>query len=228
MHDPEKSDCVNMAPMTTTSPSVLQLMIQKRLGIAPPARPETRVLAPPKRAPPLPDDDFPSPYSLPVMSEREVMNGLTLCLRGRSPRIPIACVARATGLSRMTLYRVLRSGRASLETRAALSALLTEVADHTVGFERRARKWESVELRPSPPFDRLLPRQDKLVRAEDYVQGACCQTCDGWRFTRVTLHGAPAEYFLCDGCLWWETAGLGARPVEALPRSRNQRGMFVG
>ena len=33
----------------------------------------------------------------------------------------------------------------------------------------------------------------------------------------VTRHGADAWY-LCDSCLWWETAGLGARPVEGRGR----------
>lgn len=158
-----------------------------------------------------------------IFSAREVVNALRRIRYDRSPQIPIGCVARAAGLSRMTVYRVIWSGTASVETRAALSPLLWGIADDTVGFERRARKWECIELRPWPQFNPLLPRQDKIVPARDYVDGACCRTCGGWRYTRVTLHGAPAEYFLCDGCLWWETASLGARPVEARRRSRSQR-----
>jgi hypothetical protein len=47
------------------------------------------------------------------------------------------------------------------------------------------------------------------VRTADFVDEACCRSCGGWRRTLVTLHGADAKYYLCDGCLWWERRAWG-------------------
>jgi hypothetical protein len=62
------------------------------------------------------------------------------------------------------------------------------------------------------------------------TNGRAASSCGGWHHTLVTWHGADAWY-LCDSCLRWETAGLGApasrgeRPrVLNLPNHLNYRG----
>jgi hypothetical protein len=87
-----------------------------------------------------------------VMSAAEVVYWLRRCRYDRSRRVPIARIAAASGLSRMTLYRAM-AGDTSEATCAALTPVLTALADGAIAFERRRRVWELVEhyrLRPEP------------------------------------------------------------------------------
>jgi hypothetical protein len=143
-------------------PPFLRVVVANVTGVpATLARHEIHALAPPKRVNPaaivearstLADVSprFPPGGSIPVLSEREVVNGLLRCLSERPRRAPIACLARAAGLSRMTLYRVMRSSSASKATCAALTPILIELAGGTFGFQRRARRWEGIEYPPLP------------------------------------------------------------------------------
>jgi hypothetical protein len=141
----------------------------------------------------------------------------------RSRRCPIAAIAGMADVSSKLLYLIVQGRRRLTEpVRIRLSAVLTGIEDGTVTLHRVGQTWtvnyrqpcngraSSLYPIPAPP----LPPQDRIVPARDFIDGARCRSCGGWRYTRVTLHGAPAEYFLCDGCLWWETAGMGARPVQ--------------
>jgi hypothetical protein len=86
------------------------------------------------------------------MSAAEVVYWLRRCRYDRSRRVPIARIAAASGLSRMTLYRAM-AGDTSEATCAALTPVLTALADGAIAFERRRRVWELVEhyrLRPEP------------------------------------------------------------------------------
>jgi hypothetical protein len=157
--------------------------------------------------------------------QRHMLRHCTGCA-DRSRRVPVAVIARMADVSRETAYQAARA-RMSETTRIRLSAVLFSIEDGTLDFRRVGQVWEGdyrerredrtspLYPTPAPP----LPPQDKMVRVVDFVDGARCRSCGGWRYTRVTLHGADAEWYLCDGCLLWETAGLGARPVEGRRRT---------
>lgn len=132
-------------------------------------------------------------------------------LRGER-RVPIAAVASMCGLSRETVYQAMR-GVMSGTTRAVLLAVIRQIDGGGIRFFRVGQEWRFCE-----PPDPLPPPQPRLVRAADWNEWARCQSCGGWRYTRVTMHGA--EWHMCDGCLPWQTAGMGARPVEAPTRLR--------
>jgi hypothetical protein len=144
------------------------------------------------------------------MPAREVVNALRRCRYDRSPRVPIACLARAAGLSRETLYSGMNGGKVSAETCAALTPVLQEVVAGRLEYRRRARRWEEQEIRKPPPNP--LAWQDKAVRFEDWNSGRC-RTCNGWHYTLVTM--GNRLWYLCDQCRPWQTDGTGARPVEA-------------
>jgi hypothetical protein len=135
----------------------------------------------------------------------------------RARRVPIAVIARMADVSRETAYQAARS-RMGEVTRARLSAVLSWIEDGTLKVGRRIGQVWPVDYRTAP--DPLPPPQDKCVRAEAWNEWARCRSCGGCRYTRVTLHGTDAEWYLCDGCLSWGTAGMGARPVEARRRRR--------
>jgi hypothetical protein len=82
---------------------------------------------------------------LEILPASEVVSLLRRCRYDRSRRLPIACIARAAGLHRWTLYEVMKTGQASEVTLAALTPILRDVAAGTVAFERRAGRWEQVE-----------------------------------------------------------------------------------
>jgi hypothetical protein len=160
-----------------------------------------------------PPANHPDNLRVPTLSEAEVIRGLMRCLHDR--KIPLRHVARAAEISHMAIYRALRSGTASEPIRAALTPVLQAIAAGTLTYQRIGQVWQAVEHEP-PPHDPLA-WQDKAVRAEDFNYGRC-RSCGGRNYTRVTLHGTDAEWFLCDGCLWWKTAGMGAQPVEVRQR----------
>jgi hypothetical protein len=102
-------------------------------------------------------------------------------------------------------------------TRELLATIIGRIEDGRLRFYRSGQLWELDDRSPPDP----LPwPQPKLVRAEDWNEWSRCATCGGRDYTRVTLHGTTAEWYLCNGCLWWETAGMGARKVEVRRRQR--------
>jgi hypothetical protein len=145
-----------------------------------------------------------------ILSEREIFNGLSRCLVDRPRRAPIACVARAAGVSRMSVYRIIHSRVASTVMRVALSPVLQAFGDGTLAFRRIGQKWEQAEY-PPPAYDPLA-WQDKAVRFEDWNSGRC-RSCGSHRYTLVTM--GNRLWYLCDHCRPWQTDGTGARPVEA-------------
>jgi hypothetical protein len=86
------------------------------------------------------------------LTESEIFNGLSSqCLVER--RAPLAAVARAAGVSRMSCYRIIHSRVASLQMRAALSPVLSALCNGTLTFRRAGpggRIWEGVEHPPPP------------------------------------------------------------------------------
>ncbi len=215
-------------------PPLLKVLAGQALGITPGfGRHEVHRLPPPRRR--APDTADPSPDDLRgrrdepqasdgVLSAREVVNLLRQCRYSRSPRMPIACLAKAAGLSRETLYVAMNTGEASEETCAALTPILEEIAAGALAFERNGQQWQQVEL--MPPADELaqqqqfgtLGYQDRMVRAGDWQPGHQCSTCRCRQYTAVILHGAV--WYFCNGCLPWQTAGMGAQPVKPAARRR--------
>jgi hypothetical protein len=136
----------------------------------------------------------------------------------RSRRVPLKAIAAMADVSPKLLYLIVRGRRRLTESvHNRLSAVFSSLESGELRIFRRGRLWTEKYLTPPDP---LPPPQPRLVRAEDFIEWARCRSCGGRRYTRVTLHGAAAEWYLCDGCLWWETAGFGARPVEARRRPR--------
>ena len=185
------------------------------------ARHQGRCLPPTRRADPTPNaadvsegawDQEPRSQKISsdegrILSAGEVVNILLRCRYDRSRRIPIARIAAAGGVSRQTLYVAMNTGAVSEQTCVALTPILREIADGTLGFRRRARRWEEIEyFQPSS-----LAWQDRAVRHEDWNSGRC-RTCGGWLYTLVTM--GNRLWYLCDQCRPWQTAGMGARPVE--------------
>lgn len=147
----------------------------------------------------------------------------------RSRRTPLTAIARMADVTRQTVYNVMwgKFGHVGPAAFAKLSEALEQIERGEVTFRRNggaARGRPRFEGEYSEPRGRTstlypnrkapLPPQDRMVRAGDYIDGACCRSCGGWIYTRVTLHGVAAQWFLCDGCLWWETAGMAAQPAR--------------
>jgi hypothetical protein len=162
-------------------------------------------------------DGINAPGGSRLLSERQIVRALWMYRYDRQRRVPIKALAEACQLHRSVLYDAMLTGRVSERARAILSTVIGWIADDRLRFRRAGQVWEPDYRTPPDPLPWPQPR---LVRAEDWNEWARCGSCGGWRYTRVTLHGAAAEYYLCDGCLWWETAGMGARPVEAQRRQR--------
>lgn len=123
----------------------------------------------------------------------------------------MSVIARMAGVSRSLIYRVIR-GITPLTpaVKERLESVLEAIDGGTVKIERVGQVWGG-DYRDPPAV--MPPPQDKMVRAEDWNEWARCRSCAGRAWTRVTLHGTKAHWYLCDGCLWWETAGMGARRV---------------
>jgi hypothetical protein len=215
-------------------PPLIRVLAGQALGVTPGfGRHEVYRLAPPRRrerdtANARPDD-LPGPRDDPqasdgVLSVGEVVSLLRQCRSNRSPRVPIACIAKAAGLSRETLYVAMNTGEASEETCAALAPVLKEIAAGALGFERSGQHWQPVEL--MPPADELVRQQqsgtlgyqDRMVRAGDWQPGRQCCTCRCGQYTQVIMHGAL--WYFCNGCLPWQTAGMGAQPVRQAAKAR--------
>jgi hypothetical protein len=136
--------------------------------------------------------------------------------KGTSNRVPIAAIASLCEVDRDMLYLVMCGKRAMpVSLSARLDAVLTSIEAGELTFRRVGQVWEAEYHTPPNP---LPPPQDRMVSAADFIEWARCRSCAGSRFTRVTLHGAPAHWYLCDTCSWWETAGLGAKPVKQTRR----------
>jgi len=133
-----------------------------------------------------------------VMSAAEVVYWLRRCRYDRSRRVPIARIAAASGLSRMTLYRAM-AGDTSEPTCAALTPVLRAVADGAIGFERRCRVWELVEHYPPAQETGAVIWQDRMVRAADWQPGRC-RSCGEQRYVLVKMNGR-GEWFVCDRCI---------------------------
>jgi hypothetical protein len=138
-----------------------------------------------------------------------IITRLENCVRSRGGvDVSVAAVASMCDVSRQMLHMVVRGERRLPDGLGArLDALLTEYEKGELTFHRGRAEYH---VPPNP----LPPPQARMVRAIDFVEWARCCVCGGPRYTLVTLHGAPAAWYLCDGCSWWETAGIGARPVS--------------
>jgi DNA-binding phage protein len=135
-----------------------------------------------------------------VMAAAEVIYWLRRCRYDRSRRVPIARVAAASGLSRMTLYRAM-AGDTSEATCAALTPVLRAVADGAIGFERRRWVWEPVEHYPPALETGAVTWQDRMVRAADWQPGGRCRSCsEEGRYVLVKINGR-GEWFVCDRCI---------------------------
>jgi hypothetical protein len=146
-----------------------------------------------------------------TIDERTIVTRLQNCLRSHD-RVPFVAIAQACDVSRRFLSYVLNGERrlpASVGER--LDALLTPLEAGELTFRRVGQVWEAEYHIPPNP---LPPPQARMVRATDFVAWARCSVCGGARYSLVTLHGAAAHWYLCDGCMAWETAGVGAQLVK--------------
>jgi hypothetical protein len=57
-------------------------------------------------------------------------------------RVPFAPLARLSGLSRQSLYQIIRDGRISDRHRAKLAIPVAGILDGGLRFKRRGQKWE--------------------------------------------------------------------------------------
>jgi hypothetical protein len=140
-----------------------------------------------------------------------VIARLENCLRSRKD-VHISKIAAMCDVSRRFLYYVLTGDRrlpAGLERHLEVHLASLETGELT--FRRVGQVWEAEYHTPPDP---LPPPQDRMVKAVDFVPWARCRSCGGARYSLVTLHGAPAHWYLCDGCMAWETAGVGAQLVK--------------
>jgi hypothetical protein len=163
----------------------------------------------------LPEPGTPSalanaaPASRPrLLSKAEIVRALRRYSGDR--RVPLAVVASLAGLSRQTLYELMRgtSGVMTEATQARLSTAISEIEDGAVRIRRRGQRWE-VDCAPNP----LPPPQDKLVRAADLNEWARCRSCGGRWFSPVIMNGT--RWFFCDQCLPpAQYPALGARPAD--------------
>jgi hypothetical protein len=158
-----------------------------------------------------------------VMSAVEVVYWLRRCRYDRSRRVPIARIAAASGLSRMTLYRAM-AGDASEATCAALTPVLRTVADGAIGFERRRWVWEPVEYYPPAHETGVVTWQDRMVRAADWQPGGRCRSCSERRYVLVKINGR-GEWFVCDRCIGeTDRRMMGAADIADVPSKRLTRG----
>jgi hypothetical protein len=135
-------------------------------------------------------------------------------------RVPLVAIAAMCDVDRKFLYRLVsgdRSMPAPLLER--LDAVLTSLDNGEVIFRRVGQVWQAEWVTPPNP---LPPPQDRMTRAGDWNEWSACRSCAGRRWTRVHLHQAPAQWYLCDGCMWWETAGVGAKLVNSRPPPRRR------
>jgi hypothetical protein len=158
------------------------------------------------------------------MSAAEEVHWLRRCRYDRSRRFPIARIAAASSLSRITLYRAMAGGVGE-ETCAALTPVLRAVADNSIGFERRRRVWELVEhYRPAHETGPVI-WQDRLVLAADWQPGGHCRSCsERGRYVLVKIDGR-GELLICDRCIGaTDRRAMGAVDIAGLPTKRLTRG----
>jgi hypothetical protein len=132
------------------------------------------------------------PTEPPLMSRADIIRKLAWLRyapdngRGKARKLPLKRVAEMAGLNRVSVYRVLWTGRISDRSREALSLVLDMLQ---TGGDVVSR---------SPEQSPALP-QDRLVRASDWNEWARCRSCGGRRFSPVIMNGA--KWFFCNGCL---------------------------
>jgi hypothetical protein len=153
-----------------------------------------------------------------LLTPHEIARALRMFMwpeRKGEHRIVAGAIATMAGVDRITLWRYATQRRRMSEyVQSALSPIIRDIEAGKLRFRRAGREWQ-IEEAPA----RLPPPQDRLVRATDWNEWARCRSCGGWRFTEVSIHGT--RWFLCDTCLPWQTAGIGAQPVDRtrlLPR----------
>jgi hypothetical protein len=140
-----------------------------------------------------------------------IISRLENCLRSHD-HVPIAAIARSCDVSRRFLTYVLSGERRLPDPLGErLDGILTPWEAGELTFRRVGQIWEAEYHTPPNP---LPPPQARMVRATDFVEWARCTVCGHPRYSLVTLHGAAAHWYLCNGCMPWETAGVGAQLVK--------------
>jgi hypothetical protein len=127
-------------------------------------------------------------------------------------RAPVTLIASMCDVDRRFLYEIMNGERPMPDSLCSrLDAVLTAHEAGELVFRRAGWTWEAEWITPPNP---LPPPQERMTRSADWNQWARCRSCGGGQWTRVTLHGAPAHWYLCDTCMWWETAGVGAQRTK--------------
>lgn len=166
---------------------------------------------------------LPSAPLMEVMSREEVSRALRSCMPGGlrgvqgGPKGLMHAIAKAAGLNRRVLYFVTKDANNINNTdyvRTALTPVLRRYLAGETVLEKIGRNYQLTEL---PPVDPDI-WHDKAVRASDYMRGSCVM-CWKSKYTLVEMHGE--RWYLCDQCLPWESAGMGATKVTPdVPRSK--------
>ena len=157
--------------MSTNWPEKMRSMVNSKIGAGAQATRERSVRERPELG--APSDNFENnalaggrllPVPDIVRALRRYSDDPDVCEVKR--RVPLAAVASLCGLSRQTIYQARRGGMSDA-TRVILSRVVAWIETGEIRFRRRGQVWQP-EYRRRP--DRLPPPQDRLVRAEDFVE----------------------------------------------------------
>jgi hypothetical protein len=200
-----------MAPMAGFSP-ILQNMMRGR--IPPKPKLARNGFSDPGTERKWQVDRSPTEYSQTrILPAHEVVRRLRGCMlkycEDRSRRSPFTAIAGMADVTPKLLYLIVLGRRRLTESvRKRLSAVLLDIESGALRFFRRGWQWfseyrEPRDGRPSPLYPTPAPPpppQDRMVGAVDYVDGARCRSCQGWRFSPVVIPGR-SMVFVCDNCL---------------------------
>lgn len=118
---------------------------------------------------------------------------------GNPRRVNLCAIAAMAGVARWSLNRYMLGRRQLPEyVQSALSPILRDIENGKIRFdrfERSGREWR-IDYR-QPPV-RMPPPQPRVIRAEDYNEWSCCQSCGGPRFSSFR---SDRVYFACDSCV---------------------------
>ena len=65
--------------------------------------------------------------------------------RSDKNRVPFAVMARLSGVSRQSLYTIVRTGRVSSTHRAKLSSAIEAILEGRLRFKRRGQRWQIIQ-----------------------------------------------------------------------------------